>query len=197
MPETQPGILLIECHPDPQSLCKSLANALVDGLGERKVSLVRHDLAAEGFTAELTAADIARRSSMDPQVLAMERELRSCSHLVLVFPLWWGTMPALLTAWVQRVFSLDTAYTIDEPEPGFTRVRGLQTNLDIHLILAADQPEPPQSGLRLIWEEDICAFTGAKIASWVWCGPVRTSSASQRRTWLQKAGALGASLHLQ
>jgi len=168
----------------------------VDGLGERKDLLVRHDLANNGFKPELTLADIARRTSLDPQVLAMEQELSSCSHLVLVFPLWWGTMPALLTAWVQRVFSQETAYTIDEPEPGLTQVRGLLGRVKVHLILTADQAEPEQSGLKRTWEEDICTFTGASLANWIWLGPVRGSSASKRRSWIEQVRNLGLGLNL-
>lgn len=33
-----------------------------------------------------------------------------CDRLLLVFPLWWWSMPAILKGWIDRVFSTDFAY---------------------------------------------------------------------------------------
>lgn len=104
-PDQQPAHAVILCHPDGQSFNHAIANrycAMVEALGHR--TLVR-DLYGLNFDPVLkaherpTAADFA----VSPDV---ERELAllgTCSIFVLVYPIWFGTPPAMLKGYVERV----------------------------------------------------------------------------------------------
>lgn len=45
-----------------------------------------------------------------PDVAEHQAAVEWCDRLLLVFPLWWWSMPAILKGWVDRVFSTDFAY---------------------------------------------------------------------------------------
>lgn len=59
------------------------------------------------------------------------------AHLVFVFPTWWGTMPALLKGFLDRVVMPGFAFEEREDDPGFT---ALLTGKSVHLPTTMDTP---------------------------------------------------------
>jgi NAD(P)H dehydrogenase (quinone) len=97
--------LIVTAHPDPESLTHVAANRLRELIGEGDAVVA--DLAAEGFDPRFTAgdrADYVSRAQSDPVVAAEQRRVDGVDHLVLVFPVYWWSMPALLKGWIDRVF---------------------------------------------------------------------------------------------
>lgn len=45
-----------------------------------------------------------------PDIAAEIEKLRWCDLLILQFPLWWFSVPAIMKGWIDRVFALDFAY---------------------------------------------------------------------------------------
>ncbi|HET9122188.1 MAG TPA: NAD(P)H-dependent oxidoreductase, partial [Acidiferrobacteraceae bacterium] len=85
-----------------------------------------------------------------PAVAEAHAALQSASGLVLVYPVWWGGPPAILSGWLQRVLIEGFAYRYED------RARGLLA-LPAQLILNAGTQdrslqalysEPVQSVLR-------------------------------------------------
>ncbi|MBS0394165.1 MAG: NAD(P)H oxidoreductase, partial [Proteobacteria bacterium] len=106
--------LLVVAHPRPESLTHAVARAFAGAL-ERAGGVVEWaDLAREGFDPRLDAADEpdwadpAKRYSeaVRAEMARVERNEAS----VLVFPVWWWSMPALLKGWVDRVWNHGWAY---------------------------------------------------------------------------------------
>ena len=107
--------LLVLANPDPESLTHSLARALGESLAE---TLGGHavevaDLAREGFDPSYTLAD--RRSyregaELPPDVLREHERVNRATDLVLIFPIYWWSMPALLKGWIDRVFVTGWAF---------------------------------------------------------------------------------------
>jgi len=126
--------VIVTAHPEPDSLTNQIARRLASMLDPSPVEIV--DLAAEGFDPRFTGAD--RRTYLTgghvtPDVIAEQRRVDGADHLVLVFPVYWWSMPAQLKGWIDRVFVNGWAFTID-PECGIRRNLG---RLTIHLIPVA------------------------------------------------------------
>jgi NAD(P)H dehydrogenase (quinone) len=126
--------LVVTAHPDPNSLTLAVARQLARALEPSSVEIA--DLAAEGFDPRFTLAD--RRTYLSgghfaPEVLAEQRRIDGADHLVLVFPVYWWSMPALLKGWIDRVFINGWAFDIDA-ENGMRRNLG---RLTTHLIPVA------------------------------------------------------------
>ncbi|SOD63975.1 NAD(P)H dehydrogenase (quinone) [Streptomyces zhaozhouensis] len=96
--------LLVTAHPDPASLTHHVAERLASALAPGPVEVA--DLYREGFDPRYTPEDrLAYREGGHPADVAREhRRLEGASHLVLVFPVYWWSMPALLKGWIDRVF---------------------------------------------------------------------------------------------
>ena len=106
--------LIVTAHADPHSRTRRAADRLHALLGEEATSVAH--LADEGFDPRFTAADLdAYRGVGTPgaDVLAEQQRLDGVTDLVLVFPVYWWSMPALLKGWVDRVFIAGWAFHVD------------------------------------------------------------------------------------
>jgi NAD(P)H dehydrogenase (quinone) len=127
--------LIVVAHPDPKSLTHSVAAQLGEG-GSRSGSghtFEVANLAAEGFDPRFTAADLAvhRREVPTPADVAAEQaRIDRADALVLVYPVYWWSMPGLLKGWIDRVFTNGWAYDYS-PDTGVTKKL---RHLDVHLV---------------------------------------------------------------
>lgn len=97
-------IVIIQAHPDgdPGRLCRHLADAYADGAvaAGHEVSLV--DLASLDFPLLKTQAEFTE-GDMPAALKPAWETILAANHIVIVFPLWLGTMPALLKAFLEQV----------------------------------------------------------------------------------------------
>lgn len=127
--------LIVVAHPDPRSLTQGLAAHLAEGvaLSDSGHSFEVADLAAEGFDPRFTAEDFAvhrREAPPSADVLAEQARIDRADALVLVYPVFWWSMPGLLKGWIDRVFVNGWAY--DEGPDG--RLVKRLGHLPVHLV---------------------------------------------------------------
>lgn len=127
--------LIVVSHPLENSLTLSLAHAVAQGIQEENAqnSAEIANLSQEGFNPVFNAADMAafvRRASVPPDVAAEQSRIDKADALVLVFPVYWWSMPGLLKGWIDRVFSNGWAY--EESSTG--KVVKKLGHLPVHLI---------------------------------------------------------------
>ncbi len=127
--------LIVVAHPDPKSRTRSIAAHVAEGIvdSDHRHSFEIADLAAEGFDPRFTSSDIAahlRASSPSADVTAEQDRIDRADALVLVYPVYWWSMPALLKGWIDRVFANGWAY---DEAPDLKLKKNLQ-HLPVHLI---------------------------------------------------------------
>ncbi|PRD40921.1 NAD(P)H dehydrogenase [Phyllobacterium phragmitis] len=127
--------LIVVSHPNPASFTHSVAAHLAEGvtLSGPGNSFEIADLAAEGFDPRFTSADIAahlREAPSSADVTAEQARIDRADALVLVYPVYWWSMPGLLKGWIDRVFSNGWAY---DDGLGAKVVKKLQ-HLPVHLV---------------------------------------------------------------
>lgn len=126
------NILLVYAHPEPTSLNGSLKDYAVRHLEAAGHTVQVSDLYAMRWKAPLDAADNLERRHGAPfhaeldsklafengtQSKDIEREqekLRWADTVLLQFPLWWYSMPAILKGWVERVYAYGFGYGVGE-----------------------------------------------------------------------------------
>ncbi|ANF58162.1 NAD(P)H-dependent oxidoreductase [Halotalea alkalilenta] len=101
--------LIVVSHPEPGSLTHSIAQRIAEGvsLSAQGNSFEIADLAAEAFDPRFSAADLAasRGQAAPPaDVIAEQARIDRADALVLVYPVYWWSMPGLLKGWIDRVF---------------------------------------------------------------------------------------------
>lgn len=122
------NVLIVFAHPEPLSFCASMLRTAVQALEGAGHSVLISDLHAMGFDPVsdrrnfLTVADASRlrlqveeahahaADGFVPELRAQMKRLAACDLLVLLFPIWWLGMPAILKGWVDRVFAAGVAY---------------------------------------------------------------------------------------
>ncbi|AZF58709.1 NAD(P)H-dependent oxidoreductase [Pseudomonas sp. R11-23-07] len=133
--------LIVVAHHDSQSLTHSVAAQVGGGLSASGHTFEIADLAAEGFDPRYTAADhrVHRSRATPPaDVLAEQARIERADALVVVFPIYWWSMPALLKGWIDRVFVNGWAIDYGPDTPVTKKLRHLQVHL---LALGAADPD--------------------------------------------------------
>ncbi|EOW6771742.1 NAD(P)H-dependent oxidoreductase [Cronobacter muytjensii] len=127
--------LIVVSHPSEHSLSHSVAHALADGVKSASAqhSVEIADLTREGFNPVFNEADYAafmKTAPVPPDVAKEQARIDSADALVLVFPVYWWSMPGLLKGWIDRVFANGWAYE-ERPEGGIVKKLG---HLPVHLV---------------------------------------------------------------
>ncbi|WP_395712925.1 NAD(P)H-dependent oxidoreductase [Reyranella sp.] len=109
------NIVILNGHPDPASkgLCHALAEAYAEGARSSGHTVRRLDIAALQFGLLHSQSEFAR-SADSPAILAAQQTLLWANHLVVIFPLWLGDMPALLKAFFEQTLRPGFAF-VDRP----------------------------------------------------------------------------------
>ncbi|WP_016703265.1 NAD(P)H-dependent oxidoreductase [Pseudomonas chlororaphis] len=126
------NVLLVYAHPEPRSLNGSLKDFTIKRLEAAGHAVQVSDLYAMNWKAPLDADDSLGRpdnTRFDPSLdskrafeeglqsadIAREQEkLLWADTVLLQFPLWWFSMPAILKGWVERVYAYGFAYGVGE-----------------------------------------------------------------------------------
>ncbi|MDL2079030.1 NAD(P)H-dependent oxidoreductase [Streptomyces sp. GXMU-J15] len=123
--------LIVHAHPEPRSLNGSLKDLAVTTLRGAGHEVRVSDLYAMNWKAVVDAADYGPHASsplkvaadsgrafdageLTADVRAEQEKLLWADTVILQFPLWWYTMPAILKGWVDRVFTYHFAYGVGE-----------------------------------------------------------------------------------
>ena len=126
------NVLIVFAHPDQRSLNASMRNVCVDELTSLGHAVEISDLYAMNFkpvvdrddfpllqTDERLKVALASKvgyasNKLTSDVRAEIEKLKRADALILHFPLWWYSMPAILKGWVDRVFACGFAYGVGE-----------------------------------------------------------------------------------
>ena len=107
-------VLIVLAHPRRNSLTGQVTDALADVLTESGHTVEIADLYTEGFDPRLREADEPDWERTDKVYSAEVRtemaRLDRNDAIILVFPIWWWSFPAILKGWVDRVWNKDYAY---------------------------------------------------------------------------------------
>lgn len=110
--------LVVLAHPLSDSLCAHLAHEAIDALRARGATVDVLDLYAEAFQPALTEAERRLHYATPepgPDIVALQQRLAAAEMLVLVFPTWWFSMPAMLKGWFDRVWAPKFAFEHGTP----------------------------------------------------------------------------------
>ncbi|NOK21857.1 NAD(P)H-dependent oxidoreductase [Corallococcus carmarthensis] len=126
------NILIVYAHPEPRSLNGALKDLALRHLTARGQEVRVSDLYAMDWKAiadgeDFLAPDSGERlfyeraskaafanGSQSADIATEQDKLLWADAVILQFPLWWFSMPAILKGWVDRVFALGFAYGVGE-----------------------------------------------------------------------------------
>ena len=190
-----PRVLVIVGTPLSGSLARATANAYISGLGEnsdvRVIDLAQDSIPAHPQSkADLRAAD--GLGHLETDVQGYIADVDWAQHVVIAYPQWWGTQPAALKAFIDRVFIARHSFAYDD---GLLPKR-LLTGRTARVFMTMDSP---RLWNRLVFRNAsetsitraVLEFCGIKVRGIHRFGPVRTSKPAGRAAWLERARKAG------
>ena len=189
-PAGAPDVLVVLAHPDPASLNASLARAALAAAQEQGARTVVHDLYADGFDPRLQAGEIGTATFADELCAAYARDLQAADMLVLVHPVWFFHVPAVMKGWVDRVVREDVAFELDE-RGGVSGL--LKAKAALVLTTGNSSPEVERAAfadpVTRFWRDVVLGPAGVNRVERLGFSPVRDSDQQRREGWLASAAA--------
>ncbi len=131
-------VVVIYAHPNPRSFNAAIA-AVVQEEAAKKNSLVKFkDLYAMDWDPVLRARDFEGYASgeLPADIKTEQEDLRWADSVIMIAPVWWTAVPAILKGYIDRVFSTGFAYEYTKSGP-----RGLLTGKSGLLITTSGADE--------------------------------------------------------
>lgn len=187
-------IVVIQGHPDPDPhrLCRALADAYADAAEGAGHAVTRIDLATLDVPLLRTQAAFEHEPVPDSLRPAQEAIVAS-DHLVILFPLWLGTMPALVKAFLEQVMRPGVAFAYQEKGNPKLLLAGRSARLVVTMGMPAFVYRWWffAHGLKGL-ERNILRFVGIKPVRETLFGMVGQASDATRQGWLKHMRELGA-----
>lgn len=185
-------IVIIEGHPDPADThyCHALAEAYARGARDAGHEVSRIAVGSLEVPYLLNMGEFEKGDL--PEHLQPARDaIGGADHLLIVYPLWLGTMPAKLKAFLEQI--LRPGFAFDYLEGG--RWRKKLTDRSARVVVTMGMPALAYRfyfgahSLKSL-ERNILKFVGIKPVRESLIGMVE-GSAKHREKWLKKMEALG------
>ena len=105
--------LIICCSPISDSCSNNIKNRLSEILTGRNEAVEIRDLYAIGFNPVITEDDIfsASQGKFMEDVKKEQEYIKNADNIILIFPIYSSSMPALMKGYIDRVFSQNFAYS--------------------------------------------------------------------------------------
>jgi len=188
-------ILIIIANPNPGSFSHALGAETAGALRGNGHEVVSHDLCAEGFDPVLPARELPPGAPLPPDVQRHCDEAVSAGGIVIIHPNWWGTPPAVLKGWVDRVLRQGVAYAFGTGDSGEGVPVGLLKARAAVVFNTSNTPPDREKQafgdpLENLWKKCIFAFCGVPEFHRRNYGVMITSTLEQRKQWLADARKL-------
>lgn len=188
-------VLVVLGHPRTDSLCAAAACAYAEGARQAGATVSELFLAHLEFDPHVWHAS-PERQPLEPDLARARRQVEQADHLVFVYPTWWGTMPALLKGFLDRLLTPGWAFRFHADGKHWDRLLAGRT---AELITTMDTPplvhrlcnrRPGHHAMR----RATLGFCGIRTTRETVFGPVTLSGEAQRSRWMRRARACGRAL---
>jgi NAD(P)H dehydrogenase (quinone) len=188
-------ILVILGQPQRRSYGGALAQAYIEGARAAGAEVREMYLGELQFIACANASQ-PPPAALEPDLARAQEAIRWAEHLVFVYPIWWGTIPALLKGFIERVFTEGFAVKFRDDSPWWDR---LLKGRSARLIVTMNTPSfiyrwmfgrPGHNTMK----KTILEFCGVKPVRITEIGPVRNSTDAKRQQWLERVREIGKQL---
>ena len=187
--------LIVFNHPYGGSYCASIMEAVEKGLDKSSQPYKTINLDQEEFDPVMRSKDLiafagAGRTGeealavVDEMVIRYKGMLEWAEHLVMIFPIWWMTMPAMTKGFIDKVIFPAIAYTMEDGR--------LKSRLPLERVTIITTMNTPAEAYRDMFnnalEGSLINGTFKKIGiedvRWISLNEVRQASDELRKSWL-------------
>jgi putative NADPH-quinone reductase len=187
-------IVIIQGHPDAamRHYGHALADEYAKGAEDGGHEIKRIEVAQMDFPLLRTKDEFEKGLPTDP-IKQAQAAISWANHLVILYPLWLGSMPALLKAFFEQVFRPGFAFMYGESG---SRPKKCLTGKSARIIVTMGMPAFVYRwfffahSLKSL-ERNILGFSGIGPIKASIIGSIEAMNETQRAEWLDEMRALG------
>jgi NAD(P)H dehydrogenase (quinone) len=191
----QKKIFILLGHPDKSGMCGTLADAYERGARAAGHAVSRMNIGDMQFDPILRKGYRAMQE-LEPDLKKFTEEVHNCDHFVIIYPVWWVGMPAILKGLFDRAWLPGSAFRYMKMKSGKRTVfwHRLMRGRTSRTILTSGTPPwlvrllPGNVNAQLRW--GILWFAGFSVRS-LWLGPSENVPEQKKLHWISKVENLG------
>jgi len=186
------NILIINGHPDKESYNYALSDAYKRGAESSDAAVKVINIVDLEFNPNLQYG-YRKRTELEPDLIKSQKDLKWADHIVWIYPIWWGSVPALMKGFLDRVLLPGFAFKKREGSVWWDKYF---TGKSSRIICTLDQPPwfyriinrcPSHHAMKKLTMN----FIGVKSVKITSVGPLRLSKQAFRLKWLYRIEQLG------
>lgn len=186
-------IAIIVGHPDPAPVryCRALANAYAEGAAEASHEIRRVDIGTLDIPM-LKSQTEWKSSPLPPSLTDAQQALLWADHVVIIYPLWLGDVPAKLKAFLEQILRPGDALSLTAKPFDRKPLSGKSARVVVTMGMPA---------LLYRWgfgahslkslKRNVLWFVGVKPARDTVIGMIEAKNPNQRFRWLERMRELG------
>jgi NAD(P)H dehydrogenase (quinone) len=188
-------VLLLDGHPDEGRLTTHLLDAYCQALPAlaEVTRIAVRDLAF----SPILRHGYKQRTQWEPDLARLAQQLDACDHLVVAFPMWWGSEPAGLKGLIDRLFLPGFMFAYHTKDPWWDR---LMAGRSADVIVTMDTPPlflwlAYGNAVIRRWKGQVLGFVGFAPVRMLTFGPVGKGGADKNLgKWTAKIAKLARSV---
>lgn len=154
------------------------------------------DLYADHFNPVMDEHDLlgfVKHQQMDPQAEDYGNRIKDADHMVMIFPVWWGLMPAIVKGFIDKVIAPGSFYEYDED--GLAMHTTVNPDLKVTIITTMNTEEEKYrsyfgNAIESALVKGTFETAGVKDVNWVSLNMVKQVEQAQRVEWLAQVEEL-------
>lgn len=178
---------IVFCHPWHGSFNKAILDTITAKFDQDNKPYQVIDLPKDKFDPTYSEAELAvynQGKSLDPIVKKYQEMIRNSKEMIFVYPIWWGTMPAILKGFFDKVLLKDFAFNYDN---GWTPL------LNIEKSTVITTSESPKANFKPFVQDyfipQMLYSVGINNASWLGCEHTTSGTDEMRKEFLEQVKA--------
>jgi putative NADPH-quinone reductase len=185
-------VMIVVGHPQKGTFCEAIGHAYEEGAASAGHEAKTFLLSTMAFDPILHEG-YQREQPLEPDLSEAYRCLAACDHLVLIFPLWCGDMPALLKGFIERILQPGLiARQKTEQAMNWSIFR----NKTARIVITMSMPVSIYrfwygAHILKLLTHNVLHFIGIKPVRHTLFGMVTTCKQQKRQRWLKDIRELG------
>ncbi len=185
-------VLVINGNPKRSSLCKGLAESYAQAARDAGSDVEIVHIAELNFEIDLKEG-YDKKQVFEDDLKTLQTSILESTHIVIISPTWWGTVPAKLKGLFDRVFLSGFAFKYNK---GQSIAEKLLQGKTARIIVTMDSPvwyyrlvlgDPMIKTLK----KPTLELCGIKVKNISRFGPVISSTDTIRQKWIQSVRKAG------
>ncbi|NER13643.1 flavodoxin family protein [Leptobacterium flavescens] len=185
-------ILIVIGHPDRESFNYALLEAYRKGAMRSDAEIREIHIRELEFDINLKYG-YRKPTVLEPDLINAMEKIKWADHIVWIYPVWWGGVPAIMKGFLDRVLLPGFAFKKRKDSVWWDRFLIRRSS---RIICTLDQPSwyyrfiygsPSHKAMKRLTLQ----FVGIRPTRITTIGSLRLSKESYRKTWLEKVEMLG------